>query len=55
MEYENDQNPFVERKRQIEKWQSLAVSDCNLNDAILAKSKEYLKLGLREKDSKQKH
>jgi len=51
LEFENDQNPFVERKRQITKWQSLAVVDCNLTDDVLAKSRELMKLGLREKDS----
>ena len=51
LEYENDQNPFVERKRQIGTWQKLAVVDCDLTNEILAKSKELAKLGLREKDS----
>jgi len=51
LEFENDQNPFMERKRQIGTWQKLAVVDCNLTDDILSKSRELLKLGLREKDS----
>jgi len=51
LEFENDQNPLVERKRQIAKWQSLAIADCNLSDDILTKSKCIMKCGLREKDS----
>jgi len=51
LEFENDQNPFIERKQQIEKWQKLAVADCDLTDEILSKSKDIIKLGLREKDS----
>ena len=51
LEYENDQNPFVERRKQIEKWQGIAVINHDLSPEILAKSKELMKLGLREKDS----
>ena len=51
LEFENDQNPFIERKRQIEKWQNLAVADCSLTDAVIAKSRDFMRLGLREKDS----
>jgi len=51
LEFENDQNPFVERKHQIGKWQGLAVVDCNLTNDILTKSGDIMKLGLREKDS----
>jgi len=51
LEFENDQNPFIERKRQIGMWQRLAIIDCNLTDDILAKSRELMKLGLHEKDS----
>jgi len=51
LEYENDMNPFIERKRQIGTWQKLAVIDCDLTSEILSKSKELAKLGLREKDS----
>jgi predicted nucleic acid-binding protein len=51
LEYENDKNPFVERKRQIEKWQDIAVVDCDLSDGIFRKSQEFMRIGLREKDS----
>ena len=51
LEYENDQNPFIERRKQIETWQNLSVVDCVLSDEILTKSKELMKLGLREKDA----
>ena len=51
LEFENDQNPFIERKKQIGTWQSIAVVDCELADDILSKSHELMKLGLREKDS----
>jgi len=51
LEYENDKNPFVERRKQIEKWQNIAIVDCSLSNEILSKSKEFMLLGLREKDS----
>ena len=51
LEYENDKNPFAERRKQIEKWQNVAVVDCGLTDEILNKSKSFALLGLREKDS----
>jgi len=51
LEYENDQNPFIERRKQIEKWQNKAIIDCSLSEQILEKSEELMKLGLREKDS----
>jgi len=51
LEYENDKNPFIERRRQIEKWQNVAVIDCSLTGEILNKSKAFMLLGLREKDS----
>jgi len=51
LEFENDKNPFIERKNQIGKWQRMAVVDCNLSDDVLSKSKDLIKLGLREKDS----
>jgi predicted nucleic acid-binding protein len=51
LEYENDQNPFIERRWQIEKWQNIAVVDCSLSDEIYNKSKQLMLLGLRAKDS----
>jgi len=51
LEYENDKNPFIERRVQIEKWQNVAVIDCGLTDEIKNKSRKFMSLGLREKDS----
>ena len=51
LEYENDQNPFVERRKRIEEWQDYAIVDCDLTNEISLKSNELMKLDLREKDS----
>jgi len=51
LEYENDKNPFDERRKQIETWQNLAVVDCDFSDKILSKSSELLTIGLHEKDA----
>ena len=51
LEYENDENPFIERRKRIDEWRNFAVVDCDLTAEILEKSKELGKLGLKEKDS----
>lgn len=51
LEYENDKNPFIERRKRIDEWHYLAVVDCDLTPEIFEKSKELIKLGLKEKDS----
>jgi predicted nucleic acid-binding protein len=51
LDYENDANPFDERKRSIAAWKKLATIDCNLCDKIADTAEDLLKLGLRQKDA----
>ena len=51
LEYENEQNPFIERKEAIKEWKKLAVIDIEENEIILNKAKELMKIGLKSKDA----
>lgn len=51
LDYENEQNPFVERKEAIREWKNLAVIDIEENEIILRKAKELIKIGLKSKDA----
>ncbi len=37
LEYENEQNPFVERKETIKEWRDLAITDIEEKENILRK------------------
>ena len=51
LDYENEANPFDERKRSIAVWRELSVIDCNLCDEITNIARNLLKIGLRQKDA----
>ena len=51
MDYENNDNPFEERKRSILSWKSLAVIDCDFCDKIADNARILMELGLRQKDA----
>jgi len=51
LEYENEQNPFIERKEAIKEWKNLAVLDIEENENILKKAKELVKNGFKSKDA----
>ncbi len=51
LEYENEQNPFIERKEAIKEWKKLAAVDIEENEAILNKAKELMRIGLKSKDA----
>ena len=51
MDYENNSNPFEERKQSIAIWKSFAVLDCELCDTIADDAQKLMKLGLRQKDA----
>jgi predicted nucleic acid-binding protein len=51
LEYENEQNPFIERKEAIKEWKNLAVIDIEENEIILKKAKELMKIGFKSKDA----
>ncbi len=51
LDYENEQNPYKERKEAILKWKRHAIIDIEENEKIIEKAKELKEKGLREKDA----
>ena len=51
MDYENQKNPFPERREQISKWRSYAVEDIEEDEVLLASAKFISKLGIKKMDS----
>ena len=51
LDIENDNNPFIERKLEIEKWKSIAAFDTEENEAILNNMKNLIEFGLKPLDS----
>ena len=51
LDFENEANPFPERKSTIEKWRKLSGTDIIENDNILSKAVLLSKQGLRPKDA----
>lgn len=51
LDFENEANPFFERKYTIEKWKHLSTSDIVENSVILLKANSFAKQGLKAKDA----
>ena len=51
LEFENKDNPYIERKNRIIKWKHIACNIVHSNDIVINKAKEFVKLGLKPKDS----
>ncbi len=51
LDYENQANPFVERREAISRWKSLAIIDVVAGDELLNQAKEILQRTLRAKDA----
>jgi len=51
LDFENEANPFSERKYTIGKWKSLSIINTVENNAIILKANEFAKKGLRAKDA----
>ena len=51
MDFENDANPFTERKLSISKWRNIATTDVVETDEILARAKSLNELGFKKLDS----
>ena len=51
LNFENNDNPFEERRYKINKWEELATYSINMNDDIYKKAGIYMKFGLRQKDA----
>ena len=51
MDYENDANPFAERKDSVKKWKKYAVVDIEETGAIIEKARALVQLGVKSKDA----
>lgn len=51
LDYENDANPYEERRRMIAGWRRYAVADVDETDALLRQAKDLTRLGLKAKDA----
>ena len=51
LDFENEANPFPERKYTIEKWKQLSTVDIIENKVILLKAATFAKQGLKAKDA----
>lgn len=51
LDFENEQNPFVERKNAISKWKEFASIDVEETESLRQTAKEVLNLGLKSKDA----
>lgn len=51
LDYENDVNPFEERKDSMKKWKKYAVVDIEETETIIEKAKTVVNLGVKSKDA----
>jgi len=51
LDYENEQNPFEERKNAIREWKHYAILDIEESNSVLEKAKKLVKIGLKSKDA----
>jgi len=51
LDFENEANPFFERKYTIEKWRHLSTVDIDENNNIILISRNFEKIGLKAKDA----
>ena len=51
LDFENSQNPFVERKQAIAKWQNLASIDIEETASLLVNAQFFVASGIKAKDA----
>ncbi|NHZ72006.1 MAG: PIN domain protein [Aquificales bacterium] len=51
LDFENNQNPFNERRSAIQKWKDIASTDIEENQRLLQKAHEVANLGVKSKDA----
>ena len=51
LDFENNANPFIERRKEIQKWKEIAYSLVNETDEILLKMNELTAIGLKPLDA----
>ena len=50
-EYENDENPYDDKREAIGIWERIAVHKCSPNEKILERGKQIRQIGLKPKDA----
>jgi predicted nucleic acid-binding protein len=51
LDYENNDNPFDERRIKIAEWEAYASCKVETNDDVIEKARAYSEAGLRQKDA----
>ena len=51
LDFENSNNPFIERKTEIKKWKELSVTDIGETDTIIDRMNKLCTLGIKTLDS----
>lgn len=51
LEYENNANPFADKRERISAWRDLAVCYCGFSDLMAEKAKTLMGLGLKQVDA----
>lgn len=51
LDFENEQNPFKERRNTIKKWKEFAITDINASPEIISQAYSLVSLGLKAKDA----
>ena len=51
LDFENEQNPYRERKKAINKWKQLACLDIEETSTLLEQANKLRKMGLKAKDA----
>lgn len=51
LDFENDLNPYAERRFAIAQWKAIATHDIGGDDTILPIAEQLIALGIREKDA----
>ena len=51
LQFENDENPYINRKHEIRKWKNQASQFVMASENIIIKAKEYQAVGLHVKDA----
>jgi predicted nucleic acid-binding protein len=51
LDYENDKNPYDEKKNMIAPWREIAVDFCPPSEEILSRGKEIMGYGIKNEDA----
>ncbi|MFK7910621.1 MAG: PIN domain protein [Akkermansiaceae bacterium] len=51
MDFENDANPFEDRRNSISQWRDLATIDISESEEVVARAEDLSRLGFKAKDS----